>query len=200
MASQYCKRATTATPECRRHQVIAARSRYWSVALACARSITVLFSTSTICTYAGFAWLPKILGDVVGSITTEAGVLLAVTGLVGVPGSLLPPLLTVRLRNVGWLIFAGVSTFLSGYLGLLLAPATLPLLWVLLIGSGSILFPISLVLINSRTRTRVAPSRSAGSPRAWVMRSVRSVRCSLAYYTTRATDGPCHCCSCSLSP
>jgi CP family cyanate transporter-like MFS transporter len=40
-----------------------------------------------------------------------------------------------------------------GYLGLLLAPATLTLLWVLLIGSGSILFPVCLVLINDRTRT-----------------------------------------------
>ncbi|GGG24721.1 putative MFS transporter [Rhodococcoides trifolii] len=119
-----------------------------------ARSITVLFSTSTICTYAGFAWLPEILGDVAGSTPTEAGVLLAVTGLISVPGSLLAPLLTVRIRNVGWLIFAGIASFVSGYLGLLLAPATLPLLWVLLIGSGSILFPISLVLINSRTRTQ----------------------------------------------
>ena len=40
-----------------------------------------------------------------------------------------------------------------GYLGLLFAPAPLTLLWVLLIGSGSIFFPVCLVLINSRTRT-----------------------------------------------
>ena len=79
---------------------------------------------------------------------------LAVTGLVSVPGALVAPLLVARLRNVGWLIAAGLASFLLGYLGLLIAPTTLTLLWVLLIGSGSILFPVSLVLINVRTRTR----------------------------------------------
>nr|BFF21302.1 hypothetical protein GCM10025730_48230 [Promicromonospora thailandica] len=66
-----------------------------------ALSITAVFSTSTICTYAVFAWLPEILGDVAGSTPTEAGVLLAVTGLISVPGALVAPLLAERLRNVG---------------------------------------------------------------------------------------------------
>ncbi len=117
-----------------------------------ALSITVVFSTSTICTYANFAWLPEILGNIAGSTPTEAGVLLAVTGLISLPGALIAPVLVARL-NVGWLIAAGIASFVLGYLGLLLAPATLTLLWVLLIGSGSILFPVSLVLINVRTRT-----------------------------------------------
>ncbi|WP_433111964.1 MFS transporter [Micromonospora sp. CA-246542] len=127
-------------------------TRLWRSRVAL--SITVVFSTSTICTYAAFAWLPEILGDVAGSTPTEAGVLLAVTGLISVPGALIAPLLVARLRNVGWLIAAGVASFVLGYLGLLLAPATLTLLWVLLIGSGSILFPVCLVLINVRTRSQ----------------------------------------------
>ncbi|MET8041233.1 MFS transporter [Micromonospora sp. NPDC005215] len=126
-------------------------TRLWRSRVAL--SITVVFSTSTICTYAAFAWLPEILGDIAGSTRTEAGVLLAVTGIISVPGALIAPLLVARLRNVGWLIAAGIASFVLGYLGLLLAPATLTLLWVLLIGSGSILFPVCLVLINVRTRT-----------------------------------------------
>lgn len=118
-----------------------------------ALSITALFSVSTICTYAAFAWLPEILQDVAGSTPTEAGALLAVTGIVSVPGALIAPLLVARLRNPGWLIATGIASFALGYLGLLIAPAALTLLWTLLIGSGSILFPISLVLINVRTRT-----------------------------------------------
>ncbi|MDN4649982.1 MFS transporter [Curtobacterium sp. PsM8] len=118
-----------------------------------ALSITALFSSSAICTYAAFAWLPEILQDVAGSTPTEAGVLLAVTGVISVPGALIAPLLVLRLRNVGWLIAVGVLSFAFGYLGLLLAPAPLTLLWVLLIGCGSILFPVCLVLINVRTRT-----------------------------------------------
>lgn len=118
-----------------------------------AASITALFSTSTILTYAAFAWLPEILGDIAGSTPTEAGALLALTGLVSVPGALIAPLLVARLRNVSWLIAAGTASFVLGYLGLLLEPRALTLLWVLLIGLGSILFPVSLVLINVRTRT-----------------------------------------------
>ena len=116
-------------------------------------AITALFSTSTICTYAAFAWLPEILGDIAGSTPTEAGLLLALTGIVSVPGALVAPLLVARLRNVGWLIAAGIASFVLGYLGLLLFPESLTLLWVLFIGGGSILFPISLVLITARTRT-----------------------------------------------
>ncbi|CCH16974.1 CynX/NimT family MFS transporter [Micromonospora lupini] len=126
-------------------------TRLWRSRVAL--SITVVFSTSTICTYAAFAWLPEILGDIAGSTPTEAGVLLAVTGIISVPGAFVAPLLVARLRNVGWLIAAGIASFLCGYLGLLFAPATLTLLWVLLIGSGSILFPVCLVLINVRTRS-----------------------------------------------
>ena len=126
-------------------------TRLWRSRVAV--SITVVFSASAICTYAAFAWLPEILGDIAGSTPAEAGVLLAVTGIISVPGALIAPLLVARLRNVGWLIAAGIASFVLGYLGLLLAPATLTLLWVLLIGSGSILFPICLVLINDRTRT-----------------------------------------------
>lgn len=126
-------------------------TRLWRSRVAL--SITVMFSTSAICTYAAFAWLPEILADIAGSTPTEAGVLLAVTGVISVPGALIAPLLVARLRNVGWLIAAGIAGFVLGYLGLLIAPATLTLLWVLLIGSGSILFPVCLVLINVRTRT-----------------------------------------------
>jgi CP family cyanate transporter-like MFS transporter len=127
-------------------------TRLWRSRVAL--SITVAFSTSTMLTYAGFAWLPEILGDIAGSTPTEAGVLLAVTGLISAPIALIAPLLVARLRNVAWLVAAGIASFGLGYLGLLLAPATLTLLWVLLIGSGSILFPVNLVLINIRTRTQ----------------------------------------------
>ncbi len=127
-------------------------TRLWRSRVAV--SITVLLSSGTICTYAAFAWLPEILVDIAGSTPTEAGVLLAVTGLISVPWALIAPLLVARLPNVGWLIAAGIASFVLGYLGLLFVPETLTLLWVLLIGSGSILFPVTLVLINVRTRTQ----------------------------------------------
>jgi len=130
---------------------IAVVSRLWRSRVAV--SITVVFSTSAICTYAAFAWLPEILQDIAGTTQTEGGLLLALTGIISVPGALVAPLLVARLRNVGWLIGAGIASFVLGYLGLLLAPAALTLLWVVFIGLGSILFPVCLVLINVRTRS-----------------------------------------------
>ena len=126
-------------------------TRLWRSRVAV--SITIVFSASAICTYAAFAWLPEVLGDVAGTTPTGGGLLLALTGIVSVPGALVAPLLVAKLRNVGWLIAVGVASFVLGYLGLLLAPSALTLLWVLLIGLGSILFPVCLVLINVRTRT-----------------------------------------------
>lgn len=132
-------------------------TRLWRSRVAV--SITVLFSTSTICTYAAFAWLPEILGDIAGSTPAEAGVLLAVTGLISVPWALIAPLLVARLRNVGWLIAAGSASFVLGYLGLLLAPATLTLLWVLLIGSGRSCSRSASCSSTFALEPRAAPSR-----------------------------------------
>jgi CP family cyanate transporter-like MFS transporter len=45
----------------------------------------------------------------------------------------------------------GVSLAL-GYLGLLLAPATVPWLWALLLGLSGLAFPTAIALITARTR------------------------------------------------
>ena len=158
-------------------------TRLWRSRVAL--SITVVFSTSTICTYAGFAWLPEILGDVAGSTPTEAGVLLAVTGLVSVPGALVAPLLVARLRNVGWLIAAG-SRELRARLPRAAARARRrsPCCGCCSSARGR---SCSRSASCSSTRARAppaAPSRSAASPRAWRTRSARSARCSSGCCTT----------------
>jgi CP family cyanate transporter-like MFS transporter len=71
----------------------------------------------------------------------------------GIPAALVIPVLTSRLKNVGVLVYVGVFAFVLGDLGLLLAPTLVPWLWVALAGLGPLLFPLSLVLINLRTRT-----------------------------------------------
>ena len=129
----------------------AAVGRMWRSPVAVA--ITVAFSVSALNAYAAFAWLPEILTDQTGMGAVDAGILLSIFGFAGLPASVIAPILVARLKNVGWLIFAGVAFFVVGYLGLIIAPGTATLLWVILIGFGPILFPVCLVLINSRTRT-----------------------------------------------
>ncbi len=63
------------------------------------------------------------------------------------------PVLAVRFGWVRPLVWFAVLAFVIGYLGLLLAPGHVTWLWVALVGCGPMLFPLSLVLINLRTRS-----------------------------------------------
>ncbi len=129
--------------------------RTWRSPLAW--GMAVLFGTTSLNVYALFAWLPQLLIEDAGATPAQAGTLLALYAGLGLPASILVPLLAVRLRSVWPLLAAGIAFYVSGYAGLLIAPATATWLWVALAGAGPLLFPLTLVLINLRTRT------SAGS-------------------------------------
>ncbi|MDQ1607226.1 MAG: transporter, family, cyanate transporter [Microbacteriaceae bacterium] len=116
-------------------------------------TIALVFAVSSFEIYAGLAWLPQLLEDIAHVSKFEAGNLLALYSLMGLPGALFLPVLTTRMKNVSWLLQLGLACFVLGYLGLLLAPTTVTWLWVALIGSGPMLFPICLTLINARTRS-----------------------------------------------
>lgn len=116
-------------------------------------SIAVAFGTSSLSAYAMFAWMPEMLQDIAGVGEAQAGALLSLYSIVGLPFSLLVPILAVRMRNVGLLIYAGVAFFVLGYVGLLFFPTTATWLWVLLAGAGPLIFSLCLVLINLRTRS-----------------------------------------------
>lgn len=124
-------------------------SRLWRSPIALALSLAM--AVSSLSAYACFAWLPTILGDTAGTTTAGAGALLALFSVAGFPAGIIAPMLVQRLRNPGWIVQGAVVLFVVGYLGLLLAPSVLTWLWVLLVGSGTILFPVTLALINTRT-------------------------------------------------
>ncbi len=115
--------------------------------------IAIVFSLTSFQAYSLFAWLPALLVAQVGVGELEAGLLLAFWGLLGMIASILAPILTARLRNVGWILHIGGAGFVLGYLGLLVAPGASPWLWVSLCGLGQGIFPAGLALINLRTRT-----------------------------------------------
>ena len=126
--------------------------------------ITIPFTISSISAYVTFALLPVILQDVAGVTATEAGSLLAVFAITGLPLAFLAPVLTARLRTPTVILAASMALFIVGYGGLLLAPQPLVLLWVVLIGLGQITFPMCLTLMSLRTRT----SQSAASVSGFV--------------------------------
>ena len=118
-----------------------------------ARAIALAFAVTALNVYALFAWLPEIVIDTAGATPAQAGALVALFGIIGLPAGLLAPVLATRVKNIGWVFVAAVGSYAAGYLGLLLAPGAATWLWVLLIGTGPIVFPLSLVLINLRTRS-----------------------------------------------
>ncbi len=125
--------------------------RVWRSPLAW--SMGLLFGATSLNVYAAFAWLPEILIDLAGASPAQAGVLLSLYAGMGIPFSLLVPVLASRMRSVAPLIALGLIFYVLGYGGLLLAPAALPWLWVALAGAGPLLFPLVLVLVGLRSRT-----------------------------------------------
>ncbi|WP_425471356.1 MFS transporter [Saccharothrix texasensis] len=120
--------------------------------------ITVFFGLQSLLAYTVMGWLPQILVDS-GVDRTTAGLLLAITMVLGVPVSLIVPPLAARWSGQSWLVLVlGVLSVL-GVLGLALAPGAAPGLWVVLIGVGMGMFPLALVMISLRTSTGADTAR-----------------------------------------
>lgn len=126
-----------------------------------ALGLTVMFGCTSLNTYAMFAWLPVILTEA-GLSRAAAGSMLALFAIVGLPMSLVVPLLASRMRNQFPIVVVLLVAFVTGYLGLLLSPGQLTWLWVALAGIGPGSFPLALLLINLRTRTREAAGALSG--------------------------------------
>lgn len=128
-----------------------ALGRIWHSRMAWA--LAVVFASSSVHFYTAAAWFPELMVDIAGVTPLEAGGILAIFSLVGVPTALITPILAARMKNVSWMVLFGLLFFILGYLGLLFAPAFAPVLWAILVGVGNLIFPVSLVLINLRSRT-----------------------------------------------
>lgn len=113
--------------------------------------ITIPFTVSSISAYVTFGLLPVILQDVADVTAAEAGSLLALFAILGMPLALVAPVLTARLRTPTPIMLASMLLFGLGYGGLLLAPSAAPVVWVAAIGLGQITFPMCLALFSLRT-------------------------------------------------
>jgi CP family cyanate transporter-like MFS transporter len=125
-------------------------------------ALMIVFAVSGFSAYALFAWLPLILQETAGASPLEAGALLSLFAVMGLPAALAVPVLAARRGAVRVLVAVAAAGLVLGYLGLILAPSTLTWLWVALIGIGPLTFPLALVLINLRTRTHAGAVALSG--------------------------------------
>ncbi|MEU4173085.1 MFS transporter [Streptomyces sp. NPDC026665] len=114
-------------------------------------ALTVYFGLQATAAYVVIGWLPQIFRDA-GLSAQTAGLLFAVTAVLGVPLSFILAAVAGRLRSQsGVAVTIGVFGIV-GYAGLWAAPAGAPLLWAVLLGVANCSFPLALTMIGMRGR------------------------------------------------
>jgi CP family cyanate transporter-like MFS transporter len=115
-------------------------------------AVTAFFGLQAMFAYAVMGWAPQVLMS--GGVSRgEAGAMLAMMSVIGVPLSLLVAPVAARQRSQSaWL--SGISAVGAiGVVGLLVAPNAAPWLWAVSLGIGMGVFPIAVAIITLRTRT-----------------------------------------------
>ncbi|WP_462417522.1 MFS transporter [Kytococcus sp. Marseille-QA3725] len=124
-------------------------------------ALTVMFALQSTNAYTQFGWLPRIYTDA-GVSPGMAGLYSAVVAACGILGGWIMPSLIERAPSLPTLAaLCGVITTV-GYLGLLVAPQSLALLWALVLGVGGFAFPMVIALLPARTADPAITARLSG--------------------------------------
>lgn len=81
------------------------------------------------------AWVPTLMQDA-GMSETRAGLMLSLLALFGIAGGLTVPVLAARLEQQRALAALVVGAFALGLIGLIVAPVSLAVLWMVVLGVG----------------------------------------------------------------
>ncbi|MFC4068238.1 CynX/NimT family MFS transporter [Actinoplanes subglobosus] len=115
-------------------------------------ALAVYFGMQSTSAYVIIGWLPEIYRDA-GLSPALAGVLFAVTSLLGVPLSFLLSAYAGRLRSQSGIALVLGLFGVAGWAGLWASPAAAPWLWAVLLGVVNAAFPLALTMIALRGRT-----------------------------------------------
>ncbi len=115
-------------------------------------ALAVFFGLQATAAYITMGWMAQIFRDA-GVPAGTAGLLLAVTMVMGVPLAFVIPRLATRLPHQGPIVIALGLCGLAGYAGLYLAPAAGSWAWALLLGVANCAFPLALTMVGMRART-----------------------------------------------
>ncbi len=154
------------------HRAKAPREARWPLRVVArsrlAWSMVILFAAQSATAYAQFGWFPAILIDG-GLDSAHAAAMLALITGVSIPLTLLLPVAMRATGHSATLPIGYAAVTVAGWIGLALAPASLPWLWAVLLGAGStaftwVLAPCwarSLVRWRARLPCRVSSRASA---------------------------------------
>ncbi|WP_371859380.1 MFS transporter [Nocardia speluncae] len=123
--------------------------------------MSAMFGMTSLTTYSVFTWLPTILSDA-GADAAFGGSMVALFALMGLIAALTAPTVAARMTNPFPVAVGCALCFLVAFAGLLIAPMSAPVLWVVILGLGPSTFPMALTLINLRTRTPAGSAALSG--------------------------------------
>ncbi|MFC8454182.1 MFS transporter [Kitasatospora sp. NPDC057223] len=109
------------------------------------------FGLQATAAYVVIGWLPQIFRDA-GLSAEAAGLLFALTSVLGIPLSFALSAVAGRLRSQSGIAVALGVFALAGYAGLWAAPTAAPWLWAALLGVANCSFPLALTMIGLRGR------------------------------------------------
>ncbi|NEY31943.1 CynX/NimT family MFS transporter [Streptomyces sp. PRKS01-65] len=115
-------------------------------------ALAVFFGLQATAAYITMGWMAQIFRDA-GISAGTAGVLLAVTMVMGVPLAFVIPRVATRLPQQGPIVLVLGVCGLAGYAGLYFAPAGGAWVWAVLLGVSNCAFPLALTMVGMRART-----------------------------------------------
>jgi MFS transporter, CP family, cyanate transporter len=128
--------------------------------------VTLFFAFQSLGYYALSAWLPTLLISS-GFDADYGGLMLSVINLAGVPPAMVTPILVARLRRQSAVAVGVGMLFAVGTLGVLLAPAAMPV-WIVILGiaQGAAL-GLGLALIVLRSPDAAHATALSGMAQSW---------------------------------
>ena len=115
-------------------------------------AMAAFFGLQSLQAYVVFGWFAQLWRDS-GYSATAAGLLAGVVAGMSIPLSLWLPNKLARSADPRRLLYAVIAAYPVGYVGLMVAPHDLALVWAVAVGVGCVTFPLILTLIGLRART-----------------------------------------------
>ena len=115
-------------------------------------AMAAFFGLQSLLAYVVFGWFAQLWRDS-GYSAGQAGLLVGTLAAVAIPLSLWAPTRLAKSADPRWLLFTVLACYPLGFVGLMVAPYSLALLWAVLVGIGTVTFPLILTLVGLRART-----------------------------------------------
>jgi MFS transporter, CP family, cyanate transporter len=124
-------------------------------------AMTLFFGLQSLMAYAVFGWFATLWRDA-GFGAGTASALVGIVAAMSIPLSLVLPQVVARPGDQRWVLVLVMSCYPVAYVGLLVAPHGLAVLWAVVLGAALTTFPIVLTYIGLRTRTAGATAALSG--------------------------------------